>query len=556
MISRIRLDGASETAPARSARGRMLVALLPHAVFSLAVCVGIAFMLHTTGGVAGYTLDDPYIHLALSNQIAHLHYGINSAEASSPSSSILWPILLAPTAGSRLHPFTPLILCWLASLASIEALRRLTGLMRLGRGALFVSLAVPLVFPWLLNLYGLIFTGMEHSLHVAFCLWVIIGLIQFHETGRASPWFVACLLIGPLVRYEGLGVTLAACCVVAMRQPTRRLAVGVAALSITTVAAFSVFLLGLHLDPLPSSVLVKLNELNMHSTGQESGLFKSICQKTLTLAGAGFATLAAIFGLRFAVGERADKPLAGFATAVLLGHIVLGHNGWFSRYEIYVLAMALCLACYLWRGAIDRLFEAHSPALAFVGLTAVVAPYCLPHLNTTVRTFRAIREINRMQYQMHRFETEFHQAPVAVNDLGWVTYQNPNYVLDLWGLGSQEARKSRVHAGGSPAFLERLTKAHRVDLAMIFEPWFAPTGLPSSWTRIGCLSIPADWRTVTDQEAVTFLAVDPADVEALSRELLAFGKTVPQGTKVVVLTEDWQRQVSRPNPCKTNSDPL
>ena len=41
-----------------------------------------------------YTLDDPYIHLALAKNIRLGNYGINLDELSSPSPSILWPFLL------------------------------------------------------------------------------------------------------------------------------------------------------------------------------------------------------------------------------------------------------------------------------------------------------------------------------------------------------------------------------------------------------------------------------------------------------------------------------
>jgi hypothetical protein len=34
---------------------------------------------------------------------------------------------------------------------------------------------------------------------------------------------------------------------------------------------------------------------------------------------------------------------------------------------------------------------------------------------------------------VHRFAVEYSE-PVAVIDLGWVTYRNDEYVLDLWGL--------------------------------------------------------------------------------------------------------------------------
>jgi hypothetical protein len=148
---------------------------------------------------------------------------------------------------------------------------------------------------------------------------------------------------------------------------------------------------------------------------------------------------------------------------------------------------------------------------------------------------------------MHRFAVGLRE-PVAVNDLGLVAYQNPSYVLDLWGLGSQEARKSRQIAGTDPSYLDRLALKHQVKLAMIYEHWFPVTGLPKTWKRIGCLLTPPDWQTVMQGKPVTFLATNTDDVERLSQRLSEFSNDLPSGTRVVLLTGQ-QRDVGMPNVC-------
>ena len=73
--------------------------------------IGIGFLLiivllefldimRLNNGLLVYTLDDPYIHLSLAQQILKGHYGINAGEFSAPSSTILWPFILAPFASS------------------------------------------------------------------------------------------------------------------------------------------------------------------------------------------------------------------------------------------------------------------------------------------------------------------------------------------------------------------------------------------------------------------------------------------------------------------------
>ena len=78
-----------------------------------------------TDGHFYYSLDDPYIHLAVSEQIRALSYGLNPGELSTPSSSLLWPILLAVTAGTPIHESTPLVLNVSAAVLTAWLLLRL-----------------------------------------------------------------------------------------------------------------------------------------------------------------------------------------------------------------------------------------------------------------------------------------------------------------------------------------------------------------------------------------------------------------------------------------------
>lgn len=75
---------------------------------------------------------------------------------------------------------------------------------------------------------------------------------------------------------------------------------------------------------------------------------------------------------------------------------------------------------------------------------------------------------------MHRFAVDYYGKPVAVNDLGYVSFRNDHYVLDLAGLGSLRALACR-EKGCGPNWMNALAKAHDVDLAMIYPDWFRST---------------------------------------------------------------------------------
>ncbi len=77
-------------------------------------------ILNVNNGHFTYSLDDPYIHLALAENIARGHYGVNLEELSSPSSSIVFPFILALLLHFGLGALAPLafnLLCLLLTAA-------------------------------------------------------------------------------------------------------------------------------------------------------------------------------------------------------------------------------------------------------------------------------------------------------------------------------------------------------------------------------------------------------------------------------------------------------
>src|SRR5262249_45803797 len=178
--------------PATDGVSSALAPALPYCIAVLAVALEIVLILTYNGGRFTYTLDDSYIRLAVSEQIFHLHYGVNAREPSSPSSSIIFPFLLAPFAPFRIHEDLPLALNIVALLAGVALL----------------VLA--------LNHIGLVFTGMEHSLHVMVTLAVVLGLVVLLEEGRLPWWLLAAIVAGPLLRYEGVSVSAGALLVLAI----------------------------------------------------------------------------------------------------------------------------------------------------------------------------------------------------------------------------------------------------------------------------------------------------------------------------------------------------
>ena len=125
---------------------------------------------------------------------------------------------------------------------------------------------------------------------------------------------------------------------------------------------------------------------------------------------------------------------------------------------------------------------------------------------------------------MHRFATEYFPHTVAVNDLGYVAYGNDNHVLDLWGLGSEEARLASTAQGGrTPAFLQTMTQEYDAKFAMIYVDWY-DSGVPAEWCHIATLNTVKVSAALAN---VQIYLVDRGLEAEMNAALDAFAPTLP-----------------------------
>ena len=483
---------------------------------ALAVFVLIS-TLAATGGTFAYSLDDPYIHLALAERLALGHYGINLREVTSPSSSILWPFLLVPGAGTALHPYVPLILNLLLGAATAWLFGQFAAGLPLPAGdptTPYARYAVAVLLVPATNLVGLAFTGMEHNLQVLLTVGVVLGMLQYVRGQTLPTWAIVLAAIGPAVRYELFAVTAAvAVLLIAERRwrPLAMMAVG----SLVLPAAFALFLVANGNSPLPNSVMLKIRSATI-----DNGLpfpFSHILPPTWNYGlNVKLAAWLMIAGLA-TVSWHSNGRLRWFCGAIAMTgvlHMLVGRFGWFARYEIYV--MAACALAVLW-----VLAERAPKYIAAVTFTLALLYYPI-----VLTSPAASLNIYEQQFQMHRFVSEFYRRPVAVNDLGWVSYRiDPKiYILDLWGLASNEALiKARAQR---PEWLDDITRRHDTGLAMIYDEWFPR--VPTSWTRVGQLVLSKPAVTAADDK-VSFYVTATGNKAEIVGQLEAFKPTLPRG---------------------------
>ncbi len=485
-------------------------------------------------GTFTYALDDPYIHLALSEGIAAGHYGINPGEPASPSSSVLWPLLLAPFARFSWQVYVPLALNLFAGVITaaliglvvarwpqppvvegatdsdpqgrVEAIRRVLSVLAL----LFIG-----------NLCGLTFVGMEHTLQVLLAgagAWGILACLR----GKPMPWWVlAAVALGPLVRYEALGISLAVA-VALVGQQRQRAAAALLAASALPLLLFSLFLHHLGLPWVPTSVLVKSRMTGTHGLPQRGALlvydnlYDTFSDPHRTLLTILFVTLAF---LAWKEQERVRRfALAGAAAAGGL-HLLIGRFHWFYRYEVYIAFFSALVVLQVVQERPRGLLGWY-----VLGLFACAALY--------LQAFREVplsaNQVFRQQYQMHRFVTDFYEGNIAVNDLGLVSYRHDPrmYVLDLWGLASVEAARQRDR---STAWMGATVHAHHVGVVMIYPHWFRPP--PAAWTPLGelCLDEPV---IALGGDCVDYYATPEVSLETVQDNFNDFVATLPVGMTV------------------------
>ena len=472
------------------------------------VLITLAIMINNHGMFI-YTLDDPYIHIALAKQIFVGHYGINPNEFSAPSSSILWPFILAPFAvfgGAMVYaPFALNLIFAYLTLSLFSKLladtRALNKLIILGGFCLAT------------NFYGLIFTGMEHSLQVYLVTLIACAVLNKEFGGKAitpTTIYLALILL-PLTRYEGLAVSIPVLAYL-FYLGERRAALISTAILLALVIGFSLFLHHLGLGYVPSSVIAKTN-----MAGLPALIFNVLSQSDKY----GWVILIQLFicALYF---DR--KPLILMLITVTVLHTLFGRWGWFGRYEVYWLVFVGVFALHACQA---RMREQHMTAL-FAMLPVAFATL----VNSTLSVPLASAAIYNQQYSTSMIVRDLHE-PVAVNDLGLVALYGDQYILDLWGLGSIQALNYRK-TETSVEWMSTLMAEKDVHYAVVYAEWFPD--IPKNWIEVAHmrLTIP---KASTASQQVFYYATDAESVKKLKTVMERFRDQTPRGKFVLEYPE-------------------
>ena len=122
---------------------------------------------------------------------------------------------------------------------------------------------------------------------------------------------------------------------------------------------------------------------------------------------------------------------------------------------------------------------------------------------------------------------------MAANDLGWLTYENPYYVLDLWGLGSEAARRMARRGGLNAQGIGEFVRERGIDLAIVYHRSLLRE-VPAGWVRVAVMKS----RVVTGADTdVGFFATSEAPVDELRGLLREFAPTLPYRVELELAPE-------------------
>lgn len=513
---------ASTTKRADRKYGVAFANMLPYLTFLILTGLVYSLGLAYTGGEFVLALDDPYIHLALAENIATGHYGINPNEVSAPASSIIWPFLIVPFTQIGFTETAVWLFCTATALLTVIILDHFISLVFPNLAIITRALLTTLLI-LNTNIINLPFLGMEHSLQVATAAAIVLGLAYITLHGALKWWLVVALMLAPLVRYETMAVAFPVWCYLAWRGYWRPMA-GVAAGWGLTVGGFSAFLLSNDLAFLPSSVLAK-------STAGESSTLGAITTNYLnnTLAADGnLVLLATVLLFGHAILLPAHRGLLLVAGSIGALHLVFGSFATaLSRYQSYAVAGVLMMILLTARDPIIDWLGRFKPRQTSFIIIALMLSINIPSITALATTPQWQHIIYHQQYQSHRFVTEYWQGPIAANDIGWVSYQSDYHVLDLWGLASYDALENR-QTHDDFEWATDLMRENNVEVALVFDSWITPT--PSDWIRVGRFKLK---NYDVDMAYVSVYVIDPALVETVRGQLQAMQPTLPDAVEIL-----------------------
>lgn len=519
----------------------------PLIIILAALCIVTAIVLAIAvprmNGNLVYAIDDPYIHMAIAkNLVNNGNWGPTPFEYASASSSILWTLLIASVyfifGISELVPF---ILAFLSAVGLLYISYRIFRLLHVPH---YLSFGILLLILFITPIIPMIFTGQEHLLHaliaIAVAYLATVTLIEADKKKQKRAYLVL-IFITPLVtmvRYEGLFIIgiIVLLLLIRKRITPALLIIFAAFAPIIIHGGISVSNGGYFF---PNSVLVKSVSSNLLSL---SGFLEFVQYSTLIknpyIALLIIVTLVLLLmkkGIHF---WSTTTIFTVIAVGSVILHLEFVRIDWFGRYKAYLVALLVLNIGILLHELLPRQPQfALKKILTFKNIAAAALILIALSSHLVVRGYIMLRylpqatdSIYLQQYQMARFINQYYDGEsVALNDIGAVSYKSDIYLLDFFGLASNDVTQIMLNRKLNQEDIAQLSLDANIKLAIIYPVLFGfwKADMPSGWVRVGDWKNPANMTGLSD--TVAFYAPNTIEEQVLIGNLCDFSAELPDG---------------------------
>ena len=512
------------------------------AVLFLPIVLIVWSVTRYTHGVFMYPFDDTFIHLTIADNLLKGNWGVNSNEFSSASSSILYTLLLALFrffSKSSMVPFVVNCLAGGVILIAVHFWLRKHAINYMVQSVVFFLVIFFTPLPLL------VISGMEHTLQCLFSFLFIFYFSDWMEESRYSSKRILpfkILLFAVLlstIRYEGLFVIAIAVLLLIGKKKFYAAALLVI-VSVMPLLIFGFVSLNKGNFFLPNSVLVKSGSFN--NANAVRFLYDIVFEKWV-YARNGMAALATqrlliILPLLYLVFKKYLTRTYSYILVFLFGTTILqlsfASTGYLYRYEAYLFFCFMIIVPVLLFKYGKEVFTNVGSLASKVAVLAIAFflffPLMLRGITALNKTTQACINIYDQQYQMAMFTRKFYnQNSVALNDIGAVGYFTDSRIIDLWGLADVRVTKSKKQHYWTAPFLDSLSRASDVQLAIIYDSWF-PGPLLKLWNKVATWEIQNN--VICGDSLVSFYALNSDSKDLIRQQLKSFEEKLPSTVQV------------------------
>jgi hypothetical protein len=493
-----------------------------------------------TGGKFIYALDDAYIHLAYSKNIAlHNVWGVTKYEFSSSTSSPLWTILLTSLfLVFGVNEYIPFILNIFFSFILLYVIYNFLKQQYVSNFFTAVTLITVIVF---LPVTIHIFSGMEHLFHsiltILFIKYSARSLCESrivnNKLNQNDKYLFFISVFITTIRYEAFFLILIVSALFLIRK-NFLISFMILLLSLLLPVAFSIIFVKQGEYFFPNSIMLKKSFLslsNLFNIDSNSINFLIESKKIIFL----LTVSVILFFLQLKIKKNfwSEIPLLLFIliSVILIQKIVI--NIAYFRYDAYLVASAITIdSLAIYDYCLKKLnLEINFKTARKYKTASCIFFICLMYF--TVRQFyfnktiTAMKNIYEQQYQMAKFIDKFYSGKeVALNDIGAVNFFADLHCIDLIGLGTNEIADERISKKFNSSSLNEIAKNKNVKIGIVYDKWVQEDiRIPNDWIKVGVWKIPDNY--ICGDDEVSFYAVGRDEKEHLIKNLKSFSGELP-----------------------------